>query len=86
MINPTFDFKDIKRRFEHLKECMHIEDMQNQETELNMRMHDPAFWTNREEAEKITKKWNDISKTLFSSLDIIITLNYFFSITSPKIK
>lgn len=76
MVTPTFDFKDIKRRFEHLKECMHIEDMQNQETELNMRMHDPAFWTNREEAEKITKKWNDISKTLFSIRSLEDDLTY----------
>ena len=30
-----------------------------------MRMHDPAFWENRDEAEKITKEWNSLKKTLF---------------------
>ena len=65
MVTPTFDLKDIRKRFEHLKDCLHIEDKVNQEAELSMRMHDPAFWENREEAEKITKEWNSLKKTLF---------------------
>ena len=65
MVTPTFDLKDIRKRFERLKDCLHIEDKVNQEAELSMRMHDPAFWENRNEAEKITKEWNSLKKTLF---------------------
>ena len=65
MITPTFDIKELRKRFEYLKNCIHFEDKKNQEIELNIRMHDPAFWNDTKKAEKISKDWKDLSKLLY---------------------
>lgn len=65
MITPTIDTKELRKRFEYLKNCIHYEDKKNQENELNMRMHDPAFWNDAKMAEKISKDWKNLSKLLY---------------------
>ena len=61
----NIDIKDLRKRLEYLKECLHFEDKKNQENELNMRMHDPAFWNDAKMAEKISKDWKNLSKLLY---------------------
>ena len=65
MITPTIDIKELRKRFEYLKNCIHFEDKINQENELNMRMHDPAFWNDAKMAETISKDWKNLSKLLY---------------------
>ena len=60
------DIKDLRKRIEYLKECLHFEDKKNQECELRMRMHDPAFWNDIKDAEKISKEWKNLSHLIFS--------------------
>ena len=61
---PTFNIKEIRKRFEYLKNCIHFEDKKNQENELNMRMHDPTFWNDAKMAETISKDWKNLSKLI----------------------
>ena len=55
-LNLDIDIKELRKRFEYLKNCIHFEDKKNQENELNMRMHDPAFWNDAKMAEIAERK------------------------------